>query len=82
MVAHVSQGRERGMSQAAGTTEQGPPPLLTVAEAAQELRMGYRGTLAAIRRGQLLGVRIGKQYRIPRESVDALVTPPGRRETL
>ncbi len=69
------------MSQAAGATQQGPP-LLTVAEAAQELRMGYRGTLAAIHRGQLLGVRIGKQYRIPRESVDALVTPPGRRETL
>ncbi len=62
------------MSQAAGTTEQGPP-LLTVAEAASALRMGYRGTLAAIRRGQLPGVRIGKQYRIPRESVDALVTP-------
>jgi len=63
------------MSQAAGTTEQGPPPLLTVAEAAQSLRMGYRGTLAAIRRGDLPARRIGKEYRVPQASIDALVAP-------
>ncbi len=51
------------------------PGLLTVQEAAAELRMGYRGTLAAIRRGQLPARRIGKAYRVPQASIDALVTP-------
>ncbi len=56
--------------------------LLTVAEAAGVLRMGYRGTLAAIKRGDLPARRIGKEYRVPQTSVDALVAPQERRETL
>jgi len=53
---------------------------LTVQEAAQELRMGYRGTLAAIRRGQLPAVRLGKAYRLRAEDVRAVVTPvPAKR---
>jgi len=54
------------------------PGLLTVQEAAHELRMGYRGCLAAIHRGQLPGVRIGKAYRLRAEDVRAVVTPPAR----
>ncbi len=69
------------MSQAAGTTEQGPPPLLTVAEAASALRMGYRGTLAAIRRGQIPAVRLGKAYRLRAEDVRAVVTPASHAPT-
>jgi len=57
------------------------PGLLTVQEAAHELRMGYRGTLAAIKRGDLPARRIGKEYRVPQTSVDALVAPQGRSET-
>ncbi len=56
--------------------DRGPGPgLLTVAEAAHELRMGYRGTLAAIKRGQLPARRIGKEYRVPKAFIDALVAP-------
>ncbi len=51
------------------------PGLLTVQEAAEALRMGYRGTLAAIRRGQLPARRIGKAYRVSQASIDALVAP-------
>ncbi len=51
------------------------PGLLTVQEAAQALRLGYRGALAAIRRGDLPARRIGKEYRVPQASIDALLTP-------
>jgi len=66
------------------TADRGPGTggLLTVAEAASELRMGYAATLAAIHRGDLQARRIGKQYRVSQASIDALVTPQGRRETL
>ncbi len=56
--------------------DRGPGPgLLTVQEAAQELRLGYRGCLAAIKRGQLPAVRLGKAYRLRAEDVRAVVTP-------
>jgi len=56
--------------------DRGPGPgLLTVQEAAQELRLGYRGCLAAIHRGDLPARKVGKAYRVPQTSVDALVTP-------
>ncbi len=51
--------------------------LLTTMEAAVALRLGYAATLAAIRRGQLPARRIGKAYRVPQASIDALVTPRG-----
>jgi len=65
------------MRQVPADRERGPG-LLTVQEAAQELRLGYRGCLAAIRRGQLPAVRIGKSYRVPQASIDALATPAHR----
>lgn len=49
--------------------------LLTVMEAAYELRLGYAATLAAIKRGQLPAVRLGKAYRLRAEDVRAVVTP-------
>jgi len=51
--------------------------LLTVMEAAHELRLGYAATLAAIKRGQLPAVRLGKAYRLRAEDVRAVVTPVG-----
>ncbi len=51
------------------------PGLLTVQEAAHELRLGYRGCLAAIKRGQIPAVRLGKAYRLRAEDVRAVVTP-------
>ncbi len=57
------------------------PGLLTVQEAAQELRLGYRGCLAAIKRGQLPAVRLGKAYRLRAEDVRAVVTPASHAPT-
>lgn len=51
------------------------PGLLTVQEAAQELRLGYRACLGAIHRGQLPAVRLGKEYRVPQQAIDALLQP-------
>jgi len=53
------------------------PGLLTVQEAASALRLGYRGTLAAIHRGQLKAVRLGKAYRVTQQAIDALLQPAG-----
>ena len=56
----------------------GPGPgLLTVQEVAQELRLGYRGCLAAIHRGQLKAVRLGKSYRVTQQAIDTLLQPVG-----
>ncbi len=50
--------------------------LMTVAEVANELRLSYQGCLGMIRRGTVPASRIGKSYRVRREDLDALVTPP------
>ncbi len=62
------------MRQVPADRESGPG-LLTVQEAAQELRLGYRCCLAAIKRGQIPAVRLGKAYRLRAEDVRAVVTP-------
>jgi len=49
--------------------------LLTTMEAAVALRLGYAATLAAIKRGDLPARKVGKAYRVPQTSVDALVAP-------
>ncbi len=61
------------MDQAGASLQAGG--LLTVMEAAYELRIGYAATLAAIRRGDLPARKIGKSYRLQRSAIDALVTP-------
>ncbi len=49
--------------------------LLTTMETAVALRLGYAATLAAIHRGDVPARKIGKSYRIPQASIDALLTP-------
>ncbi len=49
--------------------------VLTTMEAAAALRLGYAATLAAIKRGDLPARKVGKAYRVPQASIDALVTP-------
>ncbi len=49
--------------------------LLTVMEAAYELRIGYAATLAAIRRGDLPARKLGRGYRIRRAALDVALTP-------
>ncbi len=62
--------------QAAIGAERPTSRLLTVAEVADELRLSYQGCLGMIRRGTVPASRIGKSYRVRREDLDALVTPP------
>ncbi len=49
--------------------------LLTTMEAVYALRLGYAATLAAIHRGDLPARKVGRSYRVPQASIDALVTP-------
>ena len=61
----------------------GSPSLLTVDEAARELRLSYQATLGLIRRGDLPAAKIGKPYRIRRDAIDECVrrlehAPPDR----
>ncbi len=49
--------------------------LLTTIEAAAALRLGYAATLAAIHRGDLPARKVGRSYRVPQASIDALVAP-------
>ncbi len=55
----------------------GGAELLTVMEAAYELRIGYAATLAAIRRGELPARKIGKSYRLQRSATDTLMASRG-----
>ncbi len=65
------------MQQVTTAPEQGPQ-VRTVMEAASQLKLGYRGCLAAIKRGQLRAVRVGKEYRVTQQAIDALLQPAGR----
>lgn len=49
------------------------PAYYTADEVAQELRVTPRTILRLIERGDLRAVRVGKQYRIPRESLEAFL---------
>ncbi len=50
--------------------------LLTTMEMAVALRLGYAATLAAFKRGTVPARKIGKSYRVRREDLEALMTPP------
>jgi len=64
------------VTDAVDQAERGAQHLLTAAEVAVELRVSYQGCLGLIRRGVVPGRRVGKSYRVRREDLDALVTPP------
>lgn len=48
------------------------PEFLTVAEAAAVLRVQKRTLYAAIRKGQIPAIRVGREYRIPRTFLTAI----------
>ena len=45
------------------------PEVLTIRELARILRIGLNSAYNLVRQGQVKSVKIGKQYRIPRRSV-------------
>jgi excisionase family DNA binding protein len=49
--------------------------VLTVEEAARELRIGRSAAYEAVRRGELPAVRIGRSLRVPRHCLEALLDP-------
>lgn len=49
--------------------------VLTVEEAAAELRIGRSAAYEAVRRGELPAVRIGRSLRVPRHLLEALLNP-------
>lgn len=51
----------------------GPPKLLTVQQAAQQLGIGEATTWALVSSGQLRSLRIGKLRRIPAGAVDDFI---------
>ena len=51
------------------------PLFLTVTETARLIRKGRTATYAAIERGDIPSVRVGRTLRVPRESLLALGTP-------
>jgi excisionase family DNA binding protein len=67
-------------------TGQDDSDFLSVDQVAERLGLHVRTVRRYVRHGRLRAVRIGKQYRIAREALDALTgsadTPPGRAATL
>jgi excisionase family DNA binding protein len=49
------------------------PVVLTVEEAAKELRIGRSAAYAAVRRGELPVIRVGRILRVPRHRLEALL---------
>lgn len=49
------------------------PAVLTVEEAAKELRIGRSAAYAAVRRGELPVIRVGRILRVPRRRLEALL---------
>ena len=45
------------------------PTVLTVAELSKVLRLGINGTYDLVRTGKIQSVKVGRQYRIPRQAV-------------
>lgn len=54
------------------------PDFYSVEEVAERLGLHVRTVRAYLRTGRLKGVRIGKQYRISKENLDALTGEPAR----
>lgn len=48
-----------------------PHEYLTVAELAREIRVGRNTAYALVESGDIRGIRIGRLWRIPRESIEA-----------
>lgn len=59
------------------------PLVLTIEEAARELRIGRTAAYEAARRGELPAVRIGRSLRVPRHRLNELLLnpPPNNDET-
>lgn len=47
--------------------------VLTVEEAARELRIGRSAAYDAVRRGEIPAVRIGRSIRVPRHQLEAML---------
>lgn len=67
------------MPSAAGSI-QDLPLFLTVEETAALMRKGRTATYAAIERGQIPSVRVGRTLRVPRDALAALGADAARRE--
>jgi excisionase family DNA binding protein len=52
------------------------PELYTTAEAAEILRMKPDSIARKIKRGQLAAVKVGKQWLIRKDTLEALLQPP------
>jgi excisionase family DNA binding protein len=52
------------------------PAVLTVEETSKVLRLGRTATYAAIRAGEIRCVRLGRNIRVPRAALDALLGEP------
>lgn len=59
-------------------TEQSAPRLLTVREAAAELRLTEYSVCRLIRQGRIAAARPSKSYLIPQAEIDRLLTPAER----
>lgn len=53
-------------------------PVLTVAEAAERLRLGEQTIRVMCRRREIVAARLGRQWRIPESEVSRLLTPTER----
>jgi excisionase family DNA binding protein len=51
------------------------PTVLTVEEAAAELRIGRSAAYEAIKRGEIPAVKIGRSLRVPRHRLAAMLDP-------
>ena len=61
------------MSDISTYPDEGASTVLTVEEAAAELRIGRTAAYAAVKAGELPVVRIGRTLRVPRHRLDALL---------
>ena len=50
------------------------PAVLTVEEAAKALRIGRSAAYAAVHRGQIPSIRIGRKLRVPRAALEQLLS--------
>jgi excisionase family DNA binding protein len=57
------------------------PEMYTTAEAAEVLRMKPDSIARKIKRGQLAAVKVGKQWLIRKDLVDAMLQPPAPQGT-
>lgn len=58
--------------------QESPQPVLTIEEAASFLRLSPGVVRAACRKGEIAGLKVGKEWRIARATLEALVGASGR----